>query len=87
MDWTYVFLHVRWSTCSRGCTRSGNAIVVASSTSVVLALTWGGVEFAWTSAHVLAPLILGLIGIAFWLVYEAVWATHPIVCPLNILDA
>ena len=58
---------------------SGNAIVIASSTSVVIALSWGGVQHSWSSANVLVPLILGLLGLAFWLLYEAKWATYPIV--------
>ena len=52
---------------------------MASSTSVVIALTWGGIQFPWTSAHVLVPLIVGLLGIGAWLAYEGLYATHPIV--------
>ena len=52
---------------------------MASSAAVVIALTWGGITYAWSSPRVLVPLVLGLAGIAFWLLYEAVWATHPIV--------
>ena len=62
---------------------SGNVIVVASSTSLVIALTWGGVQYPWSSSHVLIPLTLGIMGLGFWFVYEAVWATHPIVCPTH----
>ncbi|KAF7309858.1 MFS general substrate transporter [Mycena indigotica] len=43
----------------------GNLLVVASTTSVVIALTWAGIQFAWTSAKVLVPLTLGLLGMAF----------------------
>lgn len=61
---------------------SGNTIIIASSSSTVIALTWGGVRFAWSSAHVLAPLIIGLLGIAFFLLYEARFAKNPLVSPL-----
>ena len=54
-------------------------MVISSSTAVVIALTWGGVQFPWTSAHVLVPFVLGLTGIFLWLIYEAKWATNPIV--------
>jgi hypothetical protein len=48
----------------------------------MIALTWGGIQFPWSSARVLVPLILGLLGLAGFLVYEAKLAQHPIVCCL-----
>ncbi len=53
--------------------------MIASSTAVAVALTWGGIQFPWSSAQILVPLILGLIGIGAWFVYEGTWAIHPIV--------
>jgi hypothetical protein len=58
---------------------SGNAIIVASSTAVVIGLSWGGVQFSWSSARVLVPLILGLLGFLAFGMYEAYVASHPIV--------
>lgn len=52
---------------------------MASSTAVVLALSWGGVQFAWSSPRVLVPLILGLAGFVLFGIYEAYIASHPIV--------
>jgi hypothetical protein len=60
---------------------SGITLVMASSTAVVIALTWGGAEYAWSSAPVLAPLIVGLVGLALFLLYEARYAKHPLVRP------
>ncbi|KAI0026720.1 iron permease [Vararia minispora EC-137] len=57
----------------------GNAIIVGSSTAVVIGLSWGGVQYAWSSARVLVPLILGLLGFIVFGVYEAYGASHPIV--------
>ncbi|KAI0343447.1 MFS general substrate transporter [Trametopsis cervina] len=57
----------------------GNAIIIASSSSCLLALTWGGVTFPWVSVHVLLPLILGLLGSGIFLIYEALVAKEPIV--------
>jgi MFS family permease len=57
----------------------GITLVMASSTAVVIALTWGGAEYAWSSAPVLAPLIVGLAGLALFLLYEARYAKHPLV--------
>ncbi|EIW57953.1 Mfs1.2 [Trametes versicolor FP-101664 SS1] len=63
----------------------GNLLIIASTTSIVVGLTWGGVQFAWSSAHVLAPLIVGLCGIVFFFIYEAYWARNPIV-PMSLLQ-
>lgn len=60
----------------------GNFLIISSSTAVVIGLSWGGVRYSWTSAHVLAPLIIGLIGIVVFIVYEAKVAKEPIVCPV-----
>ncbi len=39
----------------------GAALLVASSTSLMLALSWGGVRYPWSSAPVLALIALGLL--------------------------
>ncbi|KAJ7187118.1 Mfs1.2 [Mycena filopes] len=57
----------------------GNFIIIASTTSCTLALTWGGATAPWTSLQVLAPLWCGLFGLAFFLLYEAAVATYPLV--------
>lgn len=49
---------------------SGNALIVSSTASVILALTWGGVTYPWTSARVLVPLLVGFAVMAGFLVYE-----------------
>jgi len=64
----------------------GNSIVVASTTSVVIALTWAGIQFAWSSARVLVPLILGFLGLAGFLVYEACFPQYPLI-PVTIFNS
>ncbi|KAJ3483963.1 hypothetical protein NLI96_g5968 [Meripilus lineatus] len=54
------------------------------SAACVIALSWGGIQYPWTSAHVLAPLILGLLGICAFLFYEHWFATEPII-PFTLL--
>lgn len=49
---------------------AGNALLVASITSILIALTWGGDEFPWSSFRTLVPLILGLVGLPLFLLYE-----------------
>ncbi|KAJ7622744.1 major facilitator superfamily domain-containing protein [Mycena polygramma] len=57
----------------------GNFIVIASTTCCTLALPWGGATAAWMSLRVLVPLWCGLLGLAFFLLYEATVAAHPLV--------
>lgn len=54
-------------------------MIISSSTAIVIALSWGGVRFPWSSARVLAPLIVGLVGILVFFVYEAMFAVEPLV--------
>ena len=58
---------------------SGNGVVIASTVAVNLALTWGGVQYSWSSYHVLVPLILGISGLGAFLVYETRVPPEPIV--------
>ncbi|KAG6872024.1 hypothetical protein C0995_013806 [Termitomyces sp. Mi166 len=63
----------------------GNVIIVASTTAVLLALAWGGVRKPWSSVSVLVPLILGLAGIAAFVVYEAFVPAEPTM-PIRLLS-
>ncbi|KAJ7050784.1 major facilitator superfamily domain-containing protein [Mycena amicta] len=62
----------------------GNALIVASTTSIVIALTWAGTVFAWDSPKVLAPLVVGVAGLGAFLVYEAFVPRYPII-PLSLM--
>lgn len=57
----------------------GNAIIIAATASVILALTWGGVKYSWTSHEVLPPLVIGFVGIGAFLIYEMYVASEPVV--------
>ncbi|KAJ6464072.1 hypothetical protein C8R45DRAFT_1220153 [Mycena sanguinolenta] len=56
----------------------GMLLIMASSTSIVIALTWSGVQYKWSSAHVLAPLLVGLFGLGAFIVYEKRVVANPI---------
>lgn len=56
---------------------SGNTIVIAGTTLAIVGLTFGGAQFPWTSAQVLAPLIIGMITVAAFLIYEAKAPVEP----------
>ncbi|KAF7537306.1 hypothetical protein G7054_g3861 [Neopestalotiopsis clavispora] len=56
----------------------GNALLIASVVSVLLALTWGGVEFAWSSWRTILPLVLGVLGIGSFIGIESTqWIPEP----------
>ncbi|KAF9477032.1 iron permease [Pholiota conissans] len=63
----------------------GNLFIMASTCSVMLALTWGGIRFSWSSANILVPLILGIVGLACTIYYESRWPEHPVI-PLMVLS-
>ncbi|KAI0310149.1 major facilitator superfamily domain-containing protein, partial [Amylostereum chailletii] len=62
----------------------GNFLIVSSTMAIVIALTFGGLQFAWKMANVPLPLILGLLGLCAFLVYEILVAAHPII-PVRII--
>ncbi|KAJ8454776.1 hypothetical protein ONZ51_g12836 [Trametes cubensis] len=62
----------------------GNVIIIGSATSCIIALTWAGVSFPWSSAQVLAPLIVGIAGLALALLYDAFVAPFPVI-PVAII--
>ncbi|KAG7099929.1 hypothetical protein E1B28_001722 [Marasmius oreades] len=57
----------------------GNFLVVGSTSACVLALTWAGASFSWSSVQVLVPLCLGLSGLIAFFAYEGVYAKDPMV--------
>lgn len=50
---------------------SGNLLLIASVVSVLLALTWGGVQYSWSSWHTILPLVMGLVGLIAFLALES----------------
>ncbi|KAI0338621.1 MFS general substrate transporter [Trametopsis cervina] len=63
----------------------GNMLIISSTCACILGLTWGGIKYPWTSARVLSPLLLGIAGLAFAIVYETKWAKQPTI-PLIVLS-
>ncbi|PSR79405.1 hypothetical protein PHLCEN_2v7050 [Hermanssonia centrifuga] len=63
----------------------GNILIISSTCSSILGLTWGGIRYPWSSPSVLVPLILGLVGLGFAFLYEIKWAKQPTI-PLVILS-
>jgi len=63
----------------------GNILIMGSSTALAIALTWGGSFFPWSSAKVLVPLIIGIVGLLVFMVYETFVCERPLV-PIHILQ-
>lgn len=56
--------------------------MIASTTAMAISLTWAGIEYPWSSWHVLVPLCLGLVGLIMFFVYEWKLAKRPLVSPV-----
>jgi hypothetical protein len=88
----YIFLRLKWNrdeTITAKLKRIdwiGNTLVIASSTSVLISLTWAGVVHPWDSVQVLAPLIIGFFGLVAFLYWEQHYAVEPVI-PLRIFKA
>lgn len=48
----------------------GNAILIGSITSILIALTYGGTKFSWSSWNIIVPLVVGFIGLGAFGLYE-----------------
>lgn len=55
----------------------GGFLFISSATSFLVALSWGGTQFSWTSGRTLAPLILGISGLVGTTVWERYGAREP----------
>jgi MFS family permease len=64
---------------------AGIVLFVASLSSFLIPLTWGGIMYPWDSWHTLVPLLLGAAGLAGFIVYEKLGAGQPLI-PLAIFN-
>lgn len=57
----------------------GSLIFIGSATGFMMGISWGGVQYAWTSWHTIVPIVIGLIGFVGFYFYEELVAVEPIV--------
>ncbi|KAL8651755.1 MAG: hypothetical protein Q9226_004560 [Calogaya cf. arnoldii] len=57
----------------------GSVLFIASTTSFLIPITWGGISYPWTSWHTLVPLCLGIAGLITFIAYEDIVATEPLI--------
>ncbi|KAJ7704931.1 iron permease [Mycena rosella] len=63
----------------------GNTMIIGSATSCIIAFTWAGIKFPWISVHILAPLIIGMLGLIGAFSYEMFCSASPSI-PRSILS-
>ncbi|MCJ1384553.1 hypothetical protein MMC17_007670 [Xylographa soralifera] len=72
----FMFLHVNYQkemTFAQKLKRIdylGNIIIITSSIAILFALTYGGARYAWSSWRIILPLVLGLVGLIVFYIYE-----------------
>ena len=52
----------------------GGFVFIGSATSFLIAISWGGTSYAWTSWRTLVPLIVGVLGLIATMFYERLGA-------------
>jgi hypothetical protein len=57
----------------------GGISFIFSITAFLLGLTWGGIQFSWSSWRTLLPLLLGLLGLAGSIWWEMTHAKRPFI--------
>lgn len=72
----FLFLHVKFVKAPfmdriKRIDHVGNIFIVGSSTAILFAFTYAGVEYKWSDARVLVPLIIGFVTMAVFHWYEA----------------
>ncbi|KAL8741651.1 MAG: hypothetical protein Q9190_005768 [Brigantiaea leucoxantha] len=61
----------------------GSFLFIASTTSFLIPITWGGISYPWSSFRTLVPLCLGIAGLLTFVLYEEIYASEPLI-PMRI---
>jgi hypothetical protein len=51
--------------------------VVASTTSFLVGIAWGGTKYPWTDPRTLVPIVAGIVGSVATILYEIYVANRP----------
>ncbi|KAH8655103.1 major facilitator superfamily domain-containing protein [Tricladium varicosporioides] len=86
----WLFLRVKWDKETKTWDKlkridiAGNTLLVASTASVLLALTWAGSVYPWSSYRIIVPLAIGLAGlVGFFCFEDSPWVPEPVM-PLRL---
>ncbi|KAG6354077.1 hypothetical protein INS49_005048 [Diaporthe citri] len=78
---------VAWTTQLRRIDYIGNGILIAGSTSILVALTYAGTRWSWSSWHTLLPLLIGFVAFGLFVAVEAgPWAPQEPVMPPRLFS-
>ncbi|KAI1471039.1 MFS general substrate transporter [Daldinia caldariorum] len=86
----FLFLRVKWDRSTtayekiRQVDYIGNGILIASTVSILIALTWADVLFPWRSLHILVPLMVGFGGLVLFVIFEGLPFVAEPVMPLRL---
>lgn len=60
----------------------GNLLIMGATAAILCALTYGGSRFPWSSWRIIVPLVLGLVGLVVFMVFEqSKFCPEPVVPP------
>ncbi|KAJ5904317.1 Major facilitator superfamily domain general substrate transporter [Penicillium tannophilum] len=60
----------------------GNLLIMGATAAILCALTYGGSRFLWSSWRIIVPLVLGLVGLVVFMVFEqSKFCPEPVVPP------
>lgn len=60
----------------------GNAVLIGSTVAVLYSLTYGGTLYQWSSGRIIAPLVIGLLGLVAFIGFESLkFVIEPVVPP------
>jgi hypothetical protein len=55
----------------------GGALFIGSVCSLLIGITWGGIEHPWASAPTLVPIVMGVLGLAVTIYWEVAFTSQP----------
>ncbi|KAI1135810.1 MFS general substrate transporter [Hypoxylon sp. FL0543] len=88
----FLFLRVKWDRSTtayekiRRLDYLGNGILVASTVSILIALTWADALYAWGSWHIIVPLLVGVGGIMLFVAFEGLPFVAEPMMPLRLFN-
>ncbi|XDG03590.1 hypothetical protein ABKA04_003205 [Annulohypoxylon sp. FPYF3050] len=88
----FLFLRVNWDKSAtayekiRRLDYIGNGILIASTVSILIALTWADVVYPWGSWHILVPLLVGVGGVMLFVAFEGLPFVAEPVMPLRLFN-
>ncbi|KAI1656246.1 MFS general substrate transporter [Daldinia decipiens] len=88
----FLFLRVKWDRSTTAYEKMrqidyiGNGILITSTVSILIALTWADVLYPWKSWHILVPLMVGVGGLVLFVAFEGLPFVADPVMPLRLFN-